>query len=355
MPIVRQAHHKKKNGWKDVQSKRQIARKTKLASVALIIVLLFLVLSQAVKFTQTLFSPWKTPSAKSYLWNGDFNLNFLIRSRGVAFVSFNPKDQKIIIVNIPSSTFVETAQGFGKWQLASIYDLGETGKLGGDTLLNLSLTNFFGLPIDGILDFSGKYATLSASELVDEIRKTPVSIVGLLSNLKTDLTPYELMRLNLSLSGVRFDKKTEINLDKIGVLEQSKLADGSPVYILDDQKLDAALVDAIDPQISGEHKTIAVFNSTDHPALGKRGSRLITNLGGDVIIVTNSETKLSKTLIYGEKSKTLERLKQAFGIDDKQSLPFSDEKLKIDPKLKDQILTRAQINVFLGEDYFTNQ
>ncbi len=350
MPKKKNGWPRSNRGWKDVQIKRQIARKTKIALLVLTTVLLFLVLSQTVKFTQSLFSPWKLVSSKNYLWNGNFNLNFLIKSKGIALVSFNPLAQKMIIINLPDSTFVDTAHGFGQWQLASIYGLGESGKLGGTVLLRLSLTNFFGLPIDGILNFSGKYADLSATKIIDEIRKSPFSLIDILPNLKTDLTPYELTRLKLGLSGVRFDKITQINLQDTGALEKSKLADGSDVYIADDQKLDSTLSDLADPQIKTEHKTIAVFNGTDHPQLGSKASRLVNNLGGNVIIVTNYDSKIAYTQVTGEKSKTLDRLKQIFG-------PPADTVSKDDTivKIKDQILARAQINVFLGEDYFKNQ
>lgn len=302
---------------------------------------MLLSLSQAVKFTQTLFSPWKELSAKSYLWNADFNLNFLVRSKGVSLVSFNPQEQKIVVFNIPDSIFLNVAHGFGNWQLSSIYNLGEGEKgIGGVVLLQDTLSDFFGLPIEGFLQFSGKYSQIPPEALIEEFRGSPFSLFSLLPYLKTNFTPFELIRLKFGLSAVRFDKSLKINLEEADVLEQVKLADGSLVYVSGDQRVDSILSNVIDPAVKSEHKTVAIFNSTDHPLLAQKAARLITNIGGDVIIVTNSKEKLKITAVVGEQSQTLKRLWQIFGKFD-----------NINPENEDLKASRAQINVFLGEDF----
>ena len=72
-----------------------------------------------------------------------------------------------------------------------------------------------------------------------------------------------------------------------------------------------------------------------------KAARIITNLGGNVIIVSNGQTNLKNTKVTGVKSKTLDRLKQIFEISG-----------KIDPNMEELTSSRADINVFLGEDYF---
>ena len=318
-----------KNNWKELQSKKQRAKKTKIALAFLALILSLLVLSQIVKLTQTLFSPWRQESAKEYLWNGDFNLNFLVRSKEISLVSFNPKEQKITIIDIPPSTFLEVA-GRGRWQLSSIYQLGEGEGGKGGMFLQDSLSSFFGLPIDGFLDFSG-------DNLIEEFRGSPFSLFSLLSDLKTNLTLYELIRLKVGLDSVRFDKITRINLEDRGVLEKFALADGTTVYGGEDTRIDSILSGIVDPVIKAEHKTIAVFNTTSYPGLAQKAARLITNIGGDVIIVSTSQQSIKKTVVVGGKSKTLSRLWQIFG--------------KFDNIEPGETSSRAQINVFLGEDF----
>lgn len=320
-------------GWKLLQSKRQETRKTKLAVITLGIVLGLLLLAQAVKLTQAVFSPWKISSQKTFLWTGDFNINLLIRGERIALVSFNPREQKLSYIDIPDSTFLEVNQNFGKWQLSAIYDLG------GNELLRTSLSQFFGLPIEAILDFSSQYSKMPTEDLIGELKDT-LALVNILPNLKSNLSPFEILKLNRGIAGVRFDKIRRIDLEQLGVLEETRLADGTMVLIADYQRLDSAISDLVDPIVKLEHKTIAVFNATDYPLLASRAARVISNIGGDVIITANSEKRLQKTQIFGEQSRTLERLWQIFG-----------KSGTIDPSLGEQDSSRAQINVYLGEDY----
>lgn len=314
-------------GWKSVQDKRQEIKKTKLALFALAIILVLIVLSQIVKFTQMLFSPWRlsSPVHRNYMWNGDFNINILLVSKKITLLSLNVQNQKITITTLPNETYLEVPHGFGKWQLSSVVSLG------GEELLKDSLTEFFAVPIDGVLSCS--------CELLSTMRKNPFGLLLLLPSLKADLSPFELIRLNLAISSVRFDKVKEVDLEKIGLLEKDKLLDGTSVFVADPTRLDSFSSELAEPIIKSEHKTIAVFNSTNQPSLAQEAARLITNIGGDVIIVSNSQRR-EKTEIFGEKSKTLEKLKQIF-----------DMSGKINLKKESLGSSRAQINVFLGEDF----
>lgn len=322
--------------WKTVQSKRQLAQKTKLGIFVLALVLGLLILAQIIKATQIAFSSWKlqTTNQKKISWNGDFNINLLIRSEIISLISFSPQNQEVTIITIPDSLFFEVSRGFGKWQLRSIYELGEGQKgLGGNKLLKDSVASLFALPIDGVVE----------GDLVNLIKEDRFSIFSVLSNLKSELTLMELIRLQMGVSKVRFDKVNQIDL-KPGILEKSILADGSEVLIPDPVKLDSIISNMADPLFTREHKTIAIFNSTNHPQLAQRAARLITNIGGDVIIVSNSRNKFDKTVISGEQSKILEYLKQIF-----------EASGTIDPKDEDLASSRAQINLFLGEDYFNSK
>lgn len=338
---ARVARHK--DGWKDIQSKARIKKRTKLALLILALVGSLIIISWLVHFTKNLFSPWKlsTNQQRNYIWNGEFNINLLIRTNSVSLFSYNPKDRKVVIVNIPDETYLEVPSGFGKWQLRAIYDLGQSQKgLGGDQLLKKTLIEFFAIPIDGFLDFGGSFKTKSASELLDSLKKNPFAGLTLLSNLQTDLTLWELIRLQAGISSVRFDKIRELNLTELNVLDKENLLDGTQVYISDPVKLDSVLSDLVDPAISLEHKTIAVLNATNRPQLAQKAARLITNLGGNVIITANAQKTLPKSRLIGEQSKTLQRLQQIFDLGDK--INTKDEGLES---------FRAQINLLLGEDY----
>lgn len=328
--------------WKTVQSKRKYNQKTKLAFLILAILVFILILSQVVNFSKTLFSPWKiTNTQKNYTWDGQFNINLLFRSKGIALVSYNPTDQKIVIVDIPDQTYLEASEGFGSWQLGSLFDLG------GDKLLKKTLTDFLGQPIDGFLDFSGPYSSKSTKEIVDIIRSSSIGSVNILTNLKTDLNLLELIRLKFALDAVRFDKLTEIDLLDLGVLEKKQLLDGTEILVADPNILDHALTTLSDPKIKNEHKTITMFNSTDKALLAQKWARLVSNMGGEVIITANAQTKLDKTIVIGENSVTLKRLQQIFNFHCKKE--DCDKIQKTDLDIAE---SRGQINIKLASDLY---
>ncbi len=307
-------------GWKITQSKKQAAKKIRLALWILALVLGILVLAQVVKFTQTLLSPWNlsTPG-RGVTWDGQFNINLVVRSTEISLVSFSPKNGKITVVNIPDQTYLPVSGGYGNWQLGSVYDLG------GVEVLKETLSQFFGLPVDGYVE----------GDLMGDIGKLP--------SLKTDLTLLELLRLKLGLSGVRFDKIEKINLAE--VLDKQTLADGTQVFVSDPVKLDAKLTGLVEPLITSEQQAIAIFNVTDHPGLAQKAARLVTNIGGEVIIVANGQDAFKTTTVVGKSSKTLERLKAI----------FESKYGNIDSVSNSSVSSRAQINLFLGEDYFEKQ
>lgn len=345
---ARRAHRKNKspgNGWKTIQRNKHTSKKIKLAAIAFGIIFTFLLIAQAVKFTKILTNPWKDSNAQksAVMWNGDFNMNLIVRFPDqTSLLSFNPKEHKATIIRLPQNAYLDTAFEFGKWQLSSIYALGESQKdLGGGKLLSYSIGNLFGLPIDGVLYFSGQYSGKDVSEIVSET-KAPFAIFGMLPYLKTNLTPFELIKLNLGLSRVRFDKINEVSLEDVAdLLNNQKLLDGTEVVTVDTIKLDSVLEGVVDTTIKNEHKTIAIFNSTSHPGLAQKAARLITNIGGDVIITSNGQDILKNTQVLGSESKTLHRLKQIF---ERGSI--------IEHKSEEIVESRAEINVFLGEDYF---
>lgn len=322
--------------WKVVQSKTKVKKRNRLAVIVLGTVVLFLILSWLIQFAQSLFT---SPITRTYHWNGEFNINLLIRTNHISVLSYNPKEETVTIINIPDETFVDVPRGFGRWQLRSVYGLG------GDSLLRATLTDFLAIPIDGFLDFSKLKSLGSASDVVKSVRQNSFAGLDLLSSLKTDLTLWEMLRLKMSISGVRFDKLKELDLLKLGALDREVLADGSSVFTADPVKLDSVLSSLVDPVISAEHKTIAVFNATDQPQLAGKWARLITNLGGNVIITSNADRRLDKTQIFGEKSQTLKRLMQIFGPSDKiVKTPIKSG------QGEDAFTSRAQINVMLGKD-----
>jgi len=71
-----------------------------------------------------------------------------------------------------------------------------------------------------------------------------------------------------------------------------------------------------DPSIVSEKVSIEIINGTKTYGLGNRLANLITNIGGNVVLVSNSDNpeSLSKILYSGDKNYTIERISKSLGI-----------------------------------------
>ena len=274
---------------------------------------------------------------RNYTWNGEFNINFVAGDKDVSLVSYNPKDREILVLKIPQETYIDLPNDFGKWQLRSIYELGEGSEIGGRALLKSALSSFLGLPIDAYV-----------SENIQELfRQNFFSGLSDLPKLQTDLTFGELLNLKVSFLKVRFDKLREIDLKELQVLEKQKLADGTEVYVVDPIRLDSIMLKFVDPKIVEEHASIAIFNGAGRPLLAQRAKRMITNLGGNVIVTQNAPTIVTKSYVEGEDSKTVQRLRQIFDLGCSKD-PNCGKIPKEDLGLASQ---RSQIILVLGQDF----
>lgn len=301
--------------------------KTKLGILVLSLIIFLLLVGQMVNTGRSFFKPWNASKiTKNYNWDGRFNINLVLKAKEVAVLTLNPTEKQAIIINFPDNTLVDVANGFGQWEIRSVYNLGGWG------LLEQTISDFLGIPIDGFIGYEGSITKIN-----------PVDLIQM--NIQSSLTPVELIRLKFYLAQVRFDKIKNIDLGKRSVLDLRELNDSTTVYIADPIKIDSVLTFFVDPTIKNEHMTIAVFNATDYPQLAQKAARLITSLGGNVIITANAQRNYLKTQVVGEKSATLTRLQQIFDLGCRID-PKCD---KIGPGVEEE---RAQINVILGEDFY---
>lgn len=113
-----------------------------------------------------------------------------------------------------------------------------------------------------------------------------------------------------------FTKSTNKNL----ITEKNFSSDSNPRDI-------SSLISTVfvDPMLSGEKQNIEVINATDVYGLGNRLANLISNMGGNVILVTTQDPADKSQIEYVKKSYTAKRLNQLLGFDlvrtEKKSIP----------------------------------
>jgi len=147
-----------------------------------------------------------------------------------------------------------------------------------------------GIPIDGFISAKDSGENLEASSFLLK------SIIGY-SNLQTNLTIVDLIKLYFSVKAVpeNFVTIREISLEE----DMAKI-----------DKIVGRLV--FDELIEKEGKTIQIINGTDVGGLGSRLARLVTNAGGNVILVATADSPKKKSIIAytGKKTYTVEKLEK---------------------------------------------
>lgn len=332
---------------KKFYSKRQGLRGTKLALLALGILLGILLLGKSLNLISGLTKPFNPDILTKKQYSIDFksSVNIAFKTKSVWLLNYDPIEKKVVSLKIPDDTYLELPRGFGSWRVGSVYNLGqEENPQIGSELLKESLAKLLGLPVDGFVTLQNTDSE-DLGKLILSWHNNPLAILNFLSQAKTDLTPIETFRLFSSLSRVRSDKIVSLDLEQTDLTKSKLLPDLSRVLGVNIVNLDLYVREKMsDQKISQEGISIAVFNATTHPGLAQDAARIITNLGGNPIIVSNTESYSAKTLILGDKSATYKRLAQIFA-------PWClESKCNIDdPRIAS---SRAQINIILGEDYY---
>jgi len=150
------------------------------------------------------------------------------------------------------------------------------------------------IPIDGFIAFE----SLDLNQKTDSLFiKTILNYTG----LKTNLTIIDLFKLVLF---TRTIPESSIDVKTVG--------DASGLEL---DKIVGHL--ASDTFIEKDNQTIQIINGTDVNGLGNKLARVVTNMGGDVIIVATGNKPRKKSVIQyiDKKTYTVERLQKVLGYE----------------------------------------
>lgn len=315
--------------------------KISIGIISLVILACLIILGKTISFISGLNEPF-APDAKitkETFWDGKGVINTAILADMPYILSFNPYQKTLLVLKIPEETYLSVPFNFGKWSLGSVYSLGQSENPQiGALLYKKTLEENFGIPVNSyILDQKGKQ---SFEKRLANLRQNPLENINFLGQIKTDLSFLEYWKLFWSLRGVRFDKVKILDLGDSDLTSWVVLRDGSRVISIDQDDLDNYIQKYFaDSKIKDEGLSVGIYNTTDHPGLAEKAARVINNLGGRVVFTTNSKSHLNQSILLGEKSYTLDVLAGIFG-----------KKPANLPRNLDS--SRAEINLFLGEDYF---
>lgn len=354
---------RKKSSDSFSQSKDKKTQKNlRLALIALLILGLLLLFGRVFQFFNEFQKPFYSLNTqkRAVSWNGESVINLIIAKnengqdlRELNFVSLNPADEKITVLKLPEDIYVNVPKNFGSWKLGSIYKLGQENKPKmGEDLVKMTVSRMLALPVDGIIEVNSKQ-DLDVESLVSEWKQNMFAGFDFLTKVKTDLSLKETTDFVFKASKIRPDNITTVDFFRTPITQSKLLPDSSRVLGVDAVKLDTFVKQSLlDPIISDEDITIAVFNGTDHPGLTSEAVRLIGNLGSRVTIISNTGEKQVKSGIYInpqegseiKNSRTYNRVAEIFAPGClKETCTTADSEVES---------SRAAINIVLGEEYF---
>lgn len=153
---------------------------------------------------------------------------------------------------------------------------------------------FLEIPIDGFIVQN----SLDLNQKVDSLL---VKTILNYNKLKTNLTIIDLLKLAIF---ARTIPESSVNVKMVGDIGGLEL-----------DKIVGRL--ANDIFIEKDRQTIRITNGTDVIGLGNRLARLITNMGGNVIIIATNESLIKKSAILyiDKKTYTVERLQKVLGYE----------------------------------------
>ena len=150
------------------------------------------------------------------------------------------------------------------------------------------------IPVDGFISFKSQ-------DLNQKIDSLFTNTVFNYRNLKTNLTIVDLLRLALFTKNIPESSIIVERMEDTRELEADKII--------------GRLV--IDSLIEKDHQTIQIINATVVSGLGNRLAKLITNMGGNVILVTTEDSPRKKSAItyIDKKTYTVEKLQKVLGYE----------------------------------------
>lgn len=327
--------------------KRHTNSSVNLALAALGLILLVIILGKLFQVFSSLWKPFTADTLvkKEYSWDGKTAINLAIKGQEVEVASFDPIAHTLTVLKIPDDVYFDLPKGYGSWRVGAIYDLGqENNPPVGAELLKESLAKLVGLPIDGFVTYNNDS---SFEDMVKSWHSDPFKILGFIKGSSTDLGFLEALGVYKSLSSLRPDQIISLDTSQTSITTSKLLPDSSRVLGVDTIQLDLFVrAHMADQALSQEDIPVAIYNSTNHPGLAEDVSRIVTNMGGNVVFVSNTTTDLQKTAVTSSgNSLTATRLKEVFApecLNSKCDI--------VDPEVSSSF---AQINIVIGEDYYS--
>ena len=239
------------------------------------------------------------------IWDGKSRFTIVVNSSPLVLFSIEPNTNQATLLIIPPNTILDVPYSYNTYPAYSVFALGDLdAQKGGGKLLSKSIENTFGVMVDGFIAArrnDTKFTLSSQSDELFKLKKDYFAIHGFpnlfLKFLKLDkkivrnISLIDAMRVWLSLRNLRNDRIAIIFLDRDNTLTDEKLPDGSMVKILNKELFDQTVaLNFQDRQVRLQNLSIEVVNATGKEKIAGQFSRVLQNLGANVVVKSTAPT-----------------------------------------------------------------
>lgn len=237
-------------------------------------------------------------------WNSDQKLSMAIETEdgGVDVAVFDPTDDSIITISIPSSVEVESSRHLGTWRLKSIARLGEKENLKG-TLTAETITKHFKFPVFVWAESKAKgFVNGNFGELVS----------AFISPYRTNLGLGDRLRIALFSLNVKNYKKEKIDLTTTRYLKSEMLKDGEEGYVVSGSIPTNLTAIFASPEFSEESGRVQIVDQTGEN-IGETLGEVIEVLGLKVVSVKKEKEEDTECHVSGKRDVPVNMIASLFG------------------------------------------
>jgi hypothetical protein len=244
-------------------------------------------------------------------------------------VSFDFPGKEMVVVDIPGNTEVEVARGLGRWELSSVWGLGENEKIGGGRLLSETLRNNFLAPVYLWSSEKGKYlveGSIFSSFYFPFLER------------KTNLNFSD--EFKLALFSARFKKSNlvRINLSDSSVLEKSRLKTGKDGYLIKGDFNQDLLWVMNDPFLSKNKVFVSLINETGSSIIVTRLGNILEAMGIKLASIENQSVSDFDCELKAKDEKIISKLSLVFSCRKNEDKNLDDGQIiiRIGKKFKER-------------------
>lgn len=254
---------------------------------------------------------WLIRGIQTSQWDGQSQFGLVNQNNDIIVKLIILNQKKLIKFIIPDNTMVKVGFGFGEYRLNKVYELGKLEKQ------------------------PGKVLTRTTQELLG------IGIKGWQVNNKSNLSWWDKLRLTW-FTTFNVDQTVTVNLGNNPAWQSESLNDGTLIYRVNQLWLDRLVhKEVFDQDISKEQLSVAILNASGVDGVADSVSRLISNFGAEVRLVTNLAGQDKSEIVISNKNqketKTVKQIINSLGINS----------VRVD----DIFVYRSDVVVIIGQDY----